>query len=298
MMPPLVQNNYLTDHFGEALYYMRNPMEPTEEYPVAIDGPTAADMLDYIHIMSYDMAGASWEETTRHHAPLYGYEGPSGDPAEGDPEIGDLVNYNGHFAAQAFQYVHDDYSSFNPDEPELHPLFGAGRIPASKLTFGVPMYGRGFKSVGTGSWDGHPGLFQFTDYRERSRVPKGTWDGGQWGNTGVFSYWDILMNYGGDVDDPNNAIHRVSDPVDKRSYGPYVLQDDLFIGFDDQQSLRKKMQYLVDQEMAGVMFWDFPGDISQAQIEQGVAGANDNYPSMSLIHEMAGTLEGLYAPSP
>ena len=297
MMPALVQNNYLTDHFGEALYYMRNPMEPTQEYPVIIDGPTAADMLDYIHIMNYDMVGVSWEETTRHHAPLYGYEGPSGDPADSGLEKGDPANYNGHFAVQAFQYIHNDYSSFKPDKPELHPLFGAGRIPASKLTFGVPMYGRGFKSVGTGSWDGHPGLFQFTDYREKRRAPKGTWDAGHRGHRGVFSYWDILMNYGGNADDPNNAIHRVSDPVGNKSYGPYVLQGDLFIGFDDQQSLAKKMQYLVDQEMAGVMFWNFPGDISQAQIDQGLTGATDSFPSKSLIHNIAGTLENLYAPS-
>jgi chitinase len=292
VMPALVQNNYLTDHFGEALYYMRNPMEPTEEYPVIIDGPTAADMLNYIHIMNYDMVGAPWEETTRHHAPLYGYEGPSGDPEEGD-----LENYNGHFAVQALQYIHDDYSGFNPDKPELHPLFGAGRIPASKLTFGVPMYGRGFKSVDAGNWDGHPGLFQFTNDRETNRVPIGTWDDNPLDNKGIFGYWDILMNYDGDADDPDNALHRVSDPVGQKSYGPYILQGDLFIGYDDQQSLRKKMQYLVDQNMAGVMFWDFPGDISQAQIDQGVTGANDSYPSMSLIHDIAETLEALYAPS-
>ncbi len=292
MMPALVQNSYLTDPFGEALYYMRNPKKPTQENQVIIDGPTAADMLDYIHIMSYDMVAASWEKTTRHHAPLYGYEGPSADPANGD-----LVNYNGHFAVQAFQYVHNDYSSFNPDKPELHPLFGAGRIPASKLTFGVPMYGRGFKSVGTGNWDGHPGLFQFTDAREKFRVPKGTWDDGRLGKTGEFSYWDILMNYGGNADDPNNSIHRVSDPVGKKSYGPYISRGDLFIGFDDQQSVRKKMQYLVDQKMAGVMVWDFAGDISQAQIDQGVPGAAESYPSKSLIHDIAGTLESLYVPA-
>ena len=103
-------------------------------------------MLNYVHIMIYDLAGASWDDTTRHHAPLYGYEGPSGDPANGT----NLTKYNSHYAIQAYRFVMSDDSGFSPDAEN-----GPEVIPAAKLTFGVPMYGRGFKSVDAGDWDGY-----------------------------------------------------------------------------------------------------------------------------------------------
>jgi GH18 family chitinase len=70
-----------------------------------------------------------------------------------------------------------------------------------------------------------------------------------------------------------------------------VLTGGLYIGFDDRQSLSGKINYVLDHEMAGVMFWDFTGDISQAQVVQGEAGASAAYPEKSLIHHIAETLE-------
>lgn len=294
VMPPIVDNSLLIDGSGIPLVYMRNPNDSNDEYSVAI--ATAIDMLNYVHIMNYDMVSASLEDTTRHHAPLYGYEGPSGDPVIGNyPDKESLSKYNSHYAIQAYRFIHNNYSGFDPESQVLDAHSGVAEIPANKLTFGVPMYGRGFKSVDAGNWDSYEGLFQFTDDSTRRRVPKGTWDGGKWGNTGVFGYWDILLNYGGDVDVPNNNFWRVAPPPPARPYGPYIMTGDLFIGFDDQGSLADKINYLVDYDMAGIMFWDFPGDISQAQVDQGVSGAVSNYPEKSLIHHIADTLENHYA---
>ena len=292
VMPPMVDNSLLVDEFGEPLAYMIDPASGEEfEVPAGEGAPTALSMLDYVHIMNYDMVSASVQSTTRHHAPLYGYQGTSGDPAAGDPETDYLTRFNSHHAIQAYRFVHDDYSGFDPDSPALDPVSGIAEIPASKLTFGIPMYGRGFKSVDAGNWDGFEGLFQTTDDSVRRRVPKGTWDGGKWGNTGVFGYWDILLNYGGDADESNNNIWRVGPPGATRPYGPHVLTGGLYIGFDDRQSLSGKINYVLDHEMAGVMFWDFTGDISQAQVVQGEAGASAAYPEKSLIHHIAETLE-------
>jgi len=292
VMPPIVDNSLLVDGSGAPLLvYMRNPNDPGDESSVG--EKTAMDMLNYVHIMNYDMVSAYLEDTTRHHAPLYGYEGSSGDPATGEKEH--LTKFNSHYAIQAYRYIHNDYSGFDPDNPALDADRFIAEIPASKLTFGVPMYGRGFKSVDTGAWDGYKGLFQFTDDSTRRRVPKGTWDGGKWGNTGVFGYWDILLNYGGGEEQPMGNVWRVKPPFTARPYGPYVLTGDLFIGFDDRDSLADKMIYLTDHDMAGVMFWDFPGDISRAQIEQGVAGASDA--EKSLIHHIANTLEAIFISS-
>jgi GH18 family chitinase len=292
IMPPLLDNSRLTAADGTPLVIMRNPEDASDSRSVDLGGARVVDMLNWVHIMNYDMVSAVLEDTTRHHAPLYGYEG--GDPAAADPAKEDLTKFNSHFAIQAYRFVHDDYSEFDPDNPgAINPSL-TGEIPASKLTFGVPMYGRGFKSVDGGDWQGYPGLFQFTDSSTRRRVPKGTWDGGKWGNTGVFTYWDILLNHGGDSDEPGHSLWRVPTPMSLRPYGPYILKGDLFIGFDDRASIAEKMEYVVEEEMGGVMFWDFPGDVSLSLVEQGTAGAYAAYPEKSLIHQIADTLESLF----
>jgi chitinase len=297
IMPPMVDNQLLLD--AGATVIMRNPTALAEELLVD-PGTTAMDALNYLHVMAYEMAGAGWEDTARHHAPLYGYEGPSGDPAALDPAKEHLLRFNSHHAVQAYRYVHDDYAAagFDPDTPALDPVYGVEEIPAHKLVLGLPMFGRAFDSVDVGSHDGYDGLFQYTDSSVRRRTPKGTYDGGKWGNTGVFAYWDILLNHGGDEAEPGHNLRRVVEPQpDGRSYGPYTLEGDLFIGFDDQTSVAGKMGYVVDQGLAGAMFWDLPGDLSQSLIDQGVAGAAAAYPAKSLIDHMATTLETL-SPAP
>jgi GH18 family chitinase len=293
VMPPLVDNALLTDAGGQPLVVMRDPANAANQEIVDLSGDSAVDMLDYVHVMNYDHVGATWEDTTRHHAPLYGYESDLGDPAEGDPAKGALTRSNGHFAVQAYRHVHDDYTGFDPDQPELTASTAFGEIPASKLTLGVPMYGRGFKSVDAGSWDGFEGLFQFTDDSARRRTPKGTWDGGQWGNSGVYAYWDLLLRHGGDADEPGHNVWQVGPDATARPYGPYVLEGDLFVGYDNQGSISDKMEYVVDQGLAGVMLWDFPGDLSEAQVQAGIAGAQGAYPAKSLVHHVANTLEAL-----
>jgi GH18 family chitinase len=157
------------------------------------------------------------------------------------------------------------------------------------------MYGRGFQSVEPGGWEGFEGLFQFTDASERRRTPKGTWDGGKWGNTGVFAYWDLLLALGGDAEE-GTLVHTVAPPVTERFYGSYLLSGDLFVGFDNLRSVDEKVRYVVDEDLAGIMFWDFPGDISQAQVDQGIAGAGSAYPARSLIHRIAEELEAHATP--
>ena len=245
-----------------------------QTWSVDADTPTAAEMLDYVHIMNYDQVGASWMDTTRHHAPLYGYEGPGGDPANDVGDPGGLENLNGHYAVESW----------------LQPLpDGSQGIDRAKLTLGVPMYGRGFKSVDAGDHEGYEGLFRFTDASERRRTPKGTWDGGKWGNTGVFAYWDLLLRHGGEV----WTVGGQGDSLGNggRFYGAYLLEGDLFVGYDNLLSVSEKVDYAVDSGLGGVMFWDFPGDVSPAQIADGVAGAAAAYPDQSLVHRIAEQLE-------
>lgn len=289
--PPLVDNSRLVDGGGTPLVIFRNPNSPSDFETVDLLGPSAADMLDYLHVMNYDHVGAAWEDTTRHHAPLYGYEGEMGDPAEGDPDKSAYTKANAHFAVQAYRHVQENYEGFDPDNPD--PLSALGTIEPAKITLGVPLYGRGFKSLDPGDWDGFEGLFQFTDASARRRTPKGTWDGGQWGNSGVYAYWDLLLQHGGDAEASQSNVIQVGPPATARPYGAYLLEDDLFVGFDSPTSIADKMRYIVDEGLGGVMFWDFPGDLSQAQVDAGLPGAAAAYPDRSLVHRITGTLEAL-----
>jgi chitinase len=287
ILPALVNNDNLN---GKTIF--SDPSNPGNAAVVTAGvTPTAAEMLDYVHIMNYDHVGAAFEDTTRHHAPLFGYESLEGDPAENNLAKQALTRYNGHFAVSAYQHLRTDYADFDPDAPGEGP---AG-IPADKLTLGIPMYGRGFQSVEPGDWEGFEGLFRFTDASERRRTPKGTWDGGKWGNTGVFAYWDLLLGLGGDAEQ-STLVHTVAPPTTERFYGSYLLNGDLFVGFDNLRSVDEKVQYVVDEDLAGIMFWDFPGDISQAQVDQGIAGAEATYPAKSLIHRIAEGLEAAATP--
>ncbi len=47
-----------------------------------------------------------------------------------------------------------------------------------------------------------------------------------------------------------------------------------------------------------VMYWGLPGDVSKAQIEAGVAGAQVAYPAESLVHRIANELERLDPAAP
>ncbi|KAL9185571.1 hypothetical protein ACHAXT_003348 [Thalassiosira profunda] len=283
VMPPIVSNSYLkaclSDH-GMAHVIMKDTAA-NKEWP--LQDQTATNALDYIHIMNYDMSGASYSARARHHAPLYGYEGPSGDPDAGQPDFTERVN--SHFAIQAYSYVHTDYSYFDPDSPSLNSTTGVGIFPMEKLTFGMPMYGKGFKVDGNGAYDNtYPLLFETNrGIGSGNNIPKGTWDGGQWGNSGIWAYWDIFTNLGGNnpgMIDPSN-----------REYSSYVLGgSDVWIGFDDIALQTAKAKYAVDNGMAGVMFWSFPGDISSSTERQGQTNFGDTYPTHSLVHNLANQL--------
>jgi GH18 family chitinase len=75
------------------------------------------------------------------------------------------------------------------------------------------------------------------------------------------------------------------------AYGTYLLEGELFVGFDDAAAIAEKVRYVLDQELGGVMFWDFPGDLSPAQVAAGTPGAAAAWPDRSLVHRIAEELE-------
>ena len=84
------------------------------------------------------------------------------------------------------------------------------------------------------------------------------------------------------------------DPANKL-YGSYVTNNNVWLGFDNIASQTAKVEYAVDNNMAGVMFWSCPGDISTSTVRQGQSDAAD-YPALSLIHNLALKVEQLAPP--
>ena len=106
-----------------------------------------------------------------------------------------------------------------------------------------------------------------------------------------------LLGLGGDAE-AGPLVHAVGPFAgDGRFYGSYLLDGELFVGFDNLYSVEQKVGYVVEQGLGGVMFWDFPGDVSPAQIADGVAGAAEAYPDKSLVHRIAEELEAWEPPA-
>ncbi|CAG0881604.1 unnamed protein product [Darwinula stevensoni] len=116
--------------------------------------------------------------------------------------------------------------------------------PKEKLLIGMPTYGRSFTLVNESKFDigapasggGEPGEFT--------------------GEPGFLSYYEIC-----------EFLHRdnVTLVWDNEQQVPFAYREDQWVGFDDERSLKTKMEWLRDLGFGGVMVWsvdmdDFKGD--------------------------------------
>lgn len=128
----------------------------------------------------------------------------------------------------------------SPDDPEHRSTdqaikdFEAAGVPRSKLVVGIAFYGHGWK-MKTG--DNH-GLF---------RPSTGPFRIG-----GGFTFIkDSLVD--------QNGFHRY---WDRRAKAPYLFQpqQNIFISYEDERSVRAKCKYTENHQLAGVMFWEYFAD--------------------------------------
>ncbi len=251
VLPPLVNNNVAVNGFTVA----GNEFLPGK----MVGAATAAQALQHVNVMVYDMAGAPWSQLSRHHAPLYPYQiaprefGDPGDPSllTGSPAE-HWQRYNAHFALRGHRNVYTDYT-------HLDGLFevrgGVQNAPApvggfapSQIILGVATYGRGFTRV----VNGDNGLFGIHSGDNNGSATEPVW-----------FYYDILSKSGTVYrpgDDP------LADPLSptyaQTAYGPYKFDGSLFIGYDDVRLVKQKARHIVDQEYGGLMFWEFRFDAS------------------------------------
>jgi chitinase len=112
--------------------------------------------------------------------------------------------------------------------------FIAAGVPAAKVVLGVPFYGHAWGEVPASEH----GLYQ------PGKEPKQH-------ISGSFEMIDKLENQGGFL--------RYWDDISK---APFLYNSDkqLFISYDDQESIRLKGRYAADRGLGGMMFWEYSGD--------------------------------------
>jgi chitinase len=268
VLPPLVNNHTMVNGFKvDGNEFLAGKY---------VGAMTAAQALRFVNVMCYDMAGAGWSQLSRHHAPLFAHQivpGELGDPGDPNSSSGSGAEHwrrhNCHFALQGHRVVFTDYSHLDG----LFGLLGSASNPPppvggfsdSQLVFGVATYGRGFARV-TGGFNG---LFGTHSGQNNGSATEPVW-----------FYTDIL-NKAGTVYRPgdNTQADPLGSPPPWTVYGAYKFDGTQFIGFDDVRLIKQKVRYLADNNLGGMMVWEFRFDSSVA---------ND-----SLIHAMKLGLESL-----
>jgi chitinase len=129
-----------------------------------------------------------------------------------------------------------------PDTLNTHAAvqgYLAAGVPAGKIVLGVPFYGRG--------WAGVPGDDDGL-YQPATHLPKGTWEQGVW------DYKDLAANY---VDRNGYVRHWHPEAQVPWLYNP---ETQIFITYEDAESLDLKAGYAVEWNLGGVMFWELSAD--------------------------------------
>jgi len=113
----------------------------------------------------------------------------------------------------------------------------ASGFPAGKLVLGVPFYGRAWEGVSSANG----GLFQ-----PGSNASVGTWE------KGVLDYSDIKANY----------LPAMTRYWDAAAQVPYLYDPmrKLWISYDDTESMKVKMDYIMAKRLAGAMVWEISAD--------------------------------------
>ncbi|WP_052078787.1 glycoside hydrolase family 18 protein [Spirochaeta lutea] len=131
-----------------------------------------------------------------------------------------------------------------PAQPEHYTVSAAIRgyldagVPPEKLVLGVPFYGRG--------WYTEPGLEDGMFQKVTDPLPQGTWEPGAW------DYDDIKANH------QRPETYR----MDQKAMASYLYNPEtgLVISYDSPEIMERKAEFVVDQGLGGMMFWEITQD--------------------------------------
>lgn len=253
-------------------HYMLTIASPSSGYLLrGMETFQVTQYLDYVNIMTYDLHGA-WNEFVGHNAALF----DTGEDAE-------LASANVYGTAQygGIGYLNTDWAV----------KYFRGAMQSGRINIGVPYYTRGWKGVTGGS----NGLNGRGPLPNQSDCPAGTGGGAKCGNgaTGIDNMWhdkdengnemgagsnplwhaknlekNIQGSYLADwgLDPANNADHQLSGTYqryyDNVAVAPWLWNESkkVFLSMEDEESMGTKLQYVIDNGIGGIMFWELGGD--------------------------------------
>ncbi|WP_105101653.1 glycosyl hydrolase family 18 protein [Microbulbifer pacificus] len=262
------------DQAGQAddTHYLLTIASPSSGYLLrGMETMQITQYLDYVNIMTYDLHGA-WNEYVGHNSALF----DNGN----DPEL-----------AAASVYTTSQYGGIGYLNIDWAVKYFRGSMPAGRINVGIPYYTRGWQGV-TG---GNNGLGGSAALPAQSQCPEGTGGSAKCGNgaIGIDNMWhdknsigdemgagsnpmwhamnlesgilgSYLADYGLDpVNDPDDAlVGTYVRNYDSVSEAPWLwnAQKKVFISTEDEESMDAKVQYVIDQGVGGIMFWELAGD--------------------------------------
>ncbi|WP_444928015.1 glycosyl hydrolase family 18 protein [Microbulbifer sp. TRSA002] len=253
-------------------HYMLTIASPASGYLLrGMETMQVTQYLDYVNIMTYDLHGA-WNEYVGHNSPLY----DNGD----DPEL---------YAAGV--YSTSQYGGIGYLNIDWAVKYFRGSMSPGRINIGIPYYTRGWQGVSGGS----NGLGGSAALPNQSDCPTGT--GGSancgYGATGIDNMWHDLDESGAEMGAGSNPMWHAKN-LENGIVGSYVTDygldpsgepDDALVGTyarnydsvseapwlwnstksvylstEDEESMDAKVQYVIDQGVGGIMFWELAGD--------------------------------------
>lgn len=257
-------------------YYMLTIAAPSSGYLLrGMETFDVTQYLDYVNIMTYDLHGA-WNDHVGHNAALY----DTGKDSE-------LAQWNvyGTAAYGGIGYLNTDWA--------YH--YFRGSMSAGRINIGVPYYTRGWQGV-TG---GEHGLWGKAALPNQAECADGTGEGekNNCGNgaIGIDNMWHDTDPKGNEMGAGSNPMWHAknleqgiwgsyaaayglqpdTDPsdvltgtytryYDEVAVAPWLWNNEkkVFLSTEDKQSITTKAQYVIDQGIGGIMFWELAGDYS------------------------------------
>lgn len=133
--------------------------------------------------------------------------------------------------------------SYSVDDT-INAYIRGGALP-EKLNLGLAFYGRGHVNVEA---EGENSLYQKGELATETGQDRGTWEASSW------DYYDIKDNYLN-----QRGYVRYWNEAAKVPY-LYSTETKVFISYDDEVSIREKIEYLKAKGLGGAMFWEASAD--------------------------------------
>ncbi|TFE25197.1 glycoside hydrolase family 18 protein [Cohnella luojiensis] len=128
-------------------------------------------------------------------------------------------------------------------------LFRNAGVPADKIVIGAAFYSRMWKNVP----DNNNGLHQMT--------------------TGAGGYGPDFTRLTADYIGKNGFTRH----WDEEAKAPYLFDGESFISYEDEESLRYKCDYVVEQGLAGIMFWEYGCDTTRRLLSAIYSGFEERH---------------------